>query len=118
MISSGIADYFSFSGGLTRWIIDSNQTDDSPILQYLTFALPFEGRVMYIIGIGDLLITGAVGMSLFRLGYHHVRTYLVLLFAILLTVTSGLIGGGIPALPNIALVTILYVSLQPIPSES
>jgi hypothetical protein len=112
LVSAAVVDYFSFSGGLTRWIIEGG--GGSSLLQYLSVALPVGGRVRYLIGIGDLLIAGAAGFSLFRLGYPAWRTYLVVLFAVLIALSVALVIGGIPALPVIALVTGLYISIQPI----
>lgn len=59
----------------------------------------------FIIGIGDLLITGAIGLSLFCLKYPPWRTYIVLLFAISLATAIGLMIDGIPALPIVAFAT-------------
>jgi hypothetical protein len=112
LVTAAVIDWFSFSGGLTRWIIDSGGAGNPLLLQYLTVALPVGGRVRYLIGIGDLLITGAAGLSLFRLGYPALRTGMVLVFSILLAVLVALRIGGIPALPVVALVMGLYVSIQ------
>ncbi len=67
----------------------------------------------FIIGIGDLLITGAIGLSLFRLKYPPWRTYIVLLFAISLATAIGLMIDDIPALPIVAFATVPYIALQP-----
>ncbi|MEE8569685.1 MAG: hypothetical protein V3S97_01645 [Candidatus Bathyarchaeia archaeon] len=67
----------------------------------------------FIIGIGDLLITGAIGLSLFCLKYPPWRTYIVLLFAISLATAIGLMIDGIPALPIVAFATVPYIALQP-----
>ena len=114
LVTAAVVDWFSFSGGLTRWIIDSGGAGNNMLLQYLTVAVLVGGRVRYLIGIGDLVISGAAGLSLFRLGYPALRTSLVLVSAILLAVLLGLVFGGVPALPVVALVTGLYVSMQPV----
>jgi ABC-type uncharacterized transport system permease subunit len=67
----------------------------------------------FIIGIGDLLITGAIGLSLFCLKYPPWRTYIVLLFAISLATAIGLMIDSIPALPIVAFATVPYIALQP-----
>jgi hypothetical protein len=65
LVTAAVVDWFSFSGELTRWIIDGAVGGNTLLLQYLTVALPVGGRVRYLIGIGDLLITGGAGLSLF-----------------------------------------------------
>jgi hypothetical protein len=113
VITAAVVDFFSFSGGLTRWIINNNKISNTLVLQYLTISLHLEGHIQYIIGIGDLMIASAVGVSLNRLKYPPWRTNLVLLSAVLFAISIGLTVGSIPALPIIAFVTVLYIALQP-----
>ena len=114
LVTAAVVDWFSFSGGLTRWIIDSGGAGNMLLLQYLTVALPEGGRVQYLIGIGDLIVSGATGLSLFRLGYPALRTGIVIMFAVLSSVVLALVIRGIPALPMVALMTGFYIAVQPV----
>jgi hypothetical protein len=122
IITAAIIDLFSFSGGLTRLIIDSYRSGESRLLEYLAFSLPIGGRVAPLIGVGDLLILSALFYSLAKLGYPRLVTATVLLVATLAALFVGLAVRGVPGLPFLAGAVLLYAfyreRLRPQPSRS
>lgn len=108
-IAAGIADFFSFSGGLTAKIIADYEQGHGLLLQYLSLAAPLPDRVIPIIGIGDLIILGSVYYALPQIGHHDWPTFLFPLGGLLIALGVGLLTGGIYALPFIGGATIVYL---------
>ncbi len=105
---SSFMDIFSFSGGLTALIIK----DGGVLLQNLSISFPIESKIVAIVGIGDLFIIGVIFSVLIRLEYTNIENYLIPTSGLLVALFLGLIGGGIYAVPFMALTTISYVILK------
>jgi hypothetical protein len=108
-ITAGIVDFFSFSGGLTDKIITDYQQGQNLLLQYLSITIPLNGRLLPIIGIGDLVILGSIYYALRQLGHDSWLAFLFPLGGLLTALTLGLWLGGIYALPFIGGATIFYL---------
>jgi hypothetical protein len=108
-VAAALVDVLSFSGGLTRTIVDSYQSGDNRVLMYLSITAPVGGSIRPIVGIGDLIILA----GLFA-GFNHLRDRGWMPFAVpvgglVLALGVGLAVGGVPALPFIAAITVVYV---------
>ncbi len=111
-VTVGVVDFLSFSGGLTHHIIMLFEEGRSRLLLYLAVTIPFQGALRPIVGIGDLVVLGALFTALARLGYPHARSLLGPVTGLVAALVLGLMVGGISALPFIAGGTILYVMLD------
>lgn len=78
------------------------------MLQYLCLSLPVQGRMVLIVGIGDLLVLAAIYSALRRLGNTGVWAFSAPLAGLLLAVLVGLLAGGTFAIPFIAATTLVY----------
>jgi len=108
-VTVAIVDFFSFSGGPTAKIISSYQGGKSLLLQYLAISIPLGSKIVPIVGIGDLLIMGAIFYSLKRLNYSSKECLLVPNIGLLMALVIGLIVEGIYALPFVAAMVITYL---------
>jgi hypothetical protein len=111
-VVAGIVDVFSFSGGLTRTIVESFQLGDSRVLIHLSIAVPVGGSVRPIVGIGDLIVLAGLFAGFGHLRYGGWLPFAVPVVGLLLALGVGLVAGGAPALPFIAVATIVYVLFQ------
>lgn len=108
-ITAALVDIFSFSGGLTKKIIDSYEQGQNLLLRFLTISIPLKGKIVPLVGLGDLLIMGAIFYVLLKLKYPGWQCLLVPLAGLLLAVVVGLITGGVFGLPFIAAAVIAFL---------
>jgi len=76
---------------------------------HLSISFPVAGAVRPIVGIGDLVVATALFAALMRIGYGVGESFAVPLGGMVLALGVGLLVGGAPALPFIAVVTGAYV---------
>ncbi|GEM_PF-6127558 len=107
-VAAAVADVLSFSGGLTRHLLDQYR-GSSEVLPYLAVFSPIDGESVPIIGMGDLIVTGALFLALERIGFRTPEVGTVLIFTIVAALIVGWIVGGVPAIPFIAGGVIAYV---------
>ncbi|RMG53068.1 MAG: hypothetical protein D6723_07765 [Acidobacteria bacterium] len=105
------ADILSFSGGLTRHLLDQYR-ESSGVLPYLAIFGPIDSESVPIIGMGDLIVTGALFLALERIGFRAPEGGTVLIFTIVAALIVGWIVGGIAALPFVAVGVIAYVGFR------
>jgi hypothetical protein len=113
---AGLVDILSVSGGVSRMLIERYREGTSDLLLYLTLVVPIRGRVIPIVGIGDLLVGGAAAAALFRLGLRPVAVAGTFAVGLLTALAYGLWRGGAPAVPFIAAAVFVLVwrhSIEP-----
>ena len=108
-VAAAVVDVLSFSGGLTRTIVESYRSGDSRLLAYLSVAFPVGGSVRPIVGIGDLVIVAGLFAGFGHLRFSGWLPFAVPVGGLLLALGLGLAIGGAPALPFIAVATVVYV---------
>jgi len=111
-LAVALVDILSSSGGLTRHLLDQYRESGSGLLPYLAVLMTIDGKRMAVIGIGDLVVSGALFLGLHRLGFHAPGAAGVLAASIVVAFVIGWILNGIPALPFIAAGVIAYVILR------
>ena len=111
LISASVIDLLSFSGGLTRQIIEAAERGNPAILSFLTISLSIEGGTRYILGIGDLAIFGAVYLALRTLGRSPAVAISWPLLGLSAAIIWGSFVGGISAIPFIAVVTLAGLAI-------
>lgn len=97
---AAVMDVYSFYFGKTGEIIEASSKGDQ-WLQYLSFSVPFQGAVQPIVGVGDLVFIFAAYYMLTR-QEEPVILYLLPLLGLEAALVVGLIIGGAPALPFMA----------------
>jgi hypothetical protein len=111
-LMAAIIDAFSATGGLTSKIVDSYAAGQSRLLQYLSISVPITGRIVPIVGVGDLLFASAIMHTLSRFRHPRIAVLLVplggLMLALILAFTTRFIAG----LPSVAAVTTAYLLLH------
>lgn len=95
-------DLASWSGGPTRRIIDAYREGRSALLLFLALSIPLNGRIVPIVGIGDLLVGGSASLALVRAGFRPPFVALAVATGLLGALAYGLWRGGAPAVPFIA----------------
>lgn len=112
LMAAAIIDAFSATGGLTSKIVDSYAAGQSRLLQYLSISVPITGRIVPIVGVGDLLFASAIMHTLSRFRHPRIAVLLVplggLMLALILAFTTRFIAG----LPSVAAVTTAYLLLH------
>lgn len=113
---AAVADVLSVSGGPTATILEGHRAGQSDLLFYLTVVIPLEGRTVPIVGVGDLVVGGAVAIALLRQNHRA--------GAVLGTVALGLVlalgyalwrGSSAAAIPWMAATVALLVWWGPTP---
>lgn len=98
-ITASAVDLLSFGGGLTRRIIQDYQAAGDGLLRFLAVTVPVAGRPTPLVGVVDLLILGALFAGLVRVHGQRRRAGLTLLSALALAVVTGIVIGGVAAIP-------------------
>jgi hypothetical protein len=112
LIVVAVVDLLSFSGGLTRWIIEGYRTGESQLLYYLSISVPLRGRPVPVVGIGDLVIVSGLFRGLRTLSFSTPEVVGILLLGLTVALGVGLAHGGIAALPFISASVAGYLLLR------
>lgn len=106
-ITAGIADFVSFSFGVTKMILAANRSGGG-LLRYLAISVPLpDGRIAPIVGIGDLIILGVLMAVMRKLGWGR-ASLLVPAGGLAAALAVGLAVGGIYAVPFMAAAVVGY----------
>lgn len=100
-VTASAVDILSFGGGLTREIIQGHQAGTSDLLRFLAVTVPVAGQPRPLVGVVDLLLMGALFLGLVRVHGGRRRAGVVLLVGLASAVITGLVVGGIAAVPFI-----------------
>jgi len=106
---AAVVDLLSFSGGFTHILIQRYSVGSGNLLLYLCLVMPVHGRIIPIVGIGDLFVGGAAAAALLRLGLRPAAVMGTMAAGLLSALASGLWRGGAPALPFIAVAVFFLV---------
>lgn len=112
LVAVSVVDVVSFTVGPTRWIVEGYTSGRSDLLLHLAASFPVAGRMVPLVGIGDLVVLSAVWDAGRRLGYPPLGLAGVLSVALLAALAVGLAAGGIFFLPFAALALAPYFWLQ------
>ncbi len=83
-------DLLSFSGGFTHILIQRYAAGSGNLLLYLCLVMPVHGRVVPIVGIGDLFVGGAAATALLRLGLRPAGVIGTVVIGLLSALAYGL----------------------------
>jgi len=109
-IAAGIADFVSFTSGVTKKIIAAHAAG-STLLQYLSISVPLPGVPLApLAGIADLFILGVLCASMHALGWRRASLF-VPAAGLLVAAFVGLAVGGICAVPFMSAAVIAYALL-------
>lgn len=106
-ITMAIVDLVSFGGGLTRRIVRDYRAGSSDLLRYLALTVPLNGRPTPLVGVGDLFAVGALFGGLVRVHRRTFRAAAFMLGGLVVAIAVGLVAGGAPGLPFLALAAAL-----------
>jgi len=106
---AAVVDLLSFSGGFTHVLIERYRGGSGNLLLYLCLVMPVHGRALPIVGIGDLFVGGAAATALLRLGLRPAAVLGTIAIGLLSALAYGLLRGGAPALPFIAVAVFFLV---------
>jgi hypothetical protein len=106
---AAVVDLLSFSGGFTHVLIERYRGGSGNLLLYLCLVMPVHGRTLPIVGIGDLFVGGAAATALLRLGLRPAAVLGTIAIGLLSALAYGLLRGGAPALPFIAVAVFFLV---------
>ena len=106
---AAVVDLLSFSGGFTHILVERYRAGTGDLLLYLTLVMPVRGRIIPIVGIGDLLVGGSAAMALLRFRLGPAAVMGTIAAGLLSALAYGLWRGGAPALPFIAVAVFLLV---------
>jgi len=109
MTVAAVVNLWSMGGGFTRALLESYREGTSTLLLYLTLAVPVGGRLVPIVGIGDLVVGGAAAAALLRLGVRPLGIASALADGLLGALAYGRWRGGAPALPFVAVAVLVPI---------
>ena len=110
-VVAAVVDVLSFSGGLTAKITESFQEGASDLMVRLALIIPLEGEDHVLIGVGDLVILGALYAALMELKEGQIKAFVVPTLGLMLALASGFMMGGIYGVPFIAGATVLFLTI-------
>lgn len=111
-LTAAIVDLISFKGGLSAKIIEDYASGHNLLLQYLSISIPFNSKLVPLVGLGDLFILGIIFQSLIKLGYKNWSVSIIPIAGLVIALFIGLLVHGIYALPFISGCTILFLILK------
>ena len=111
-VTAGIVDFVSFTGGLTAKIIADYSNGHNLILQNLCISIPFNGKIVPLLGFGDLFVLGIIFRSLHKIGFESWFVSLIPIAGLLFALFLGLKFHGIYALPMIGGATISFLFIE------
>lgn len=114
---AAVVDVVSVAGGPTSAIVEQYREGQSDLLLYLTVLIPLEGRIVPIVGVGDLVVGGAAAIALLR---HNYRTgpvlgavALGLVFALGYALWGGGTAAAIPWMATTVALLVWWAPIQP-----
>ncbi len=109
LIVAAIVDLISVHAGPSRWLVDQAQNAHGVrLLQFLAISIHLKGRLVPVIGVGDLMFFTAVVSVVRRLGWSETAALVVPLAGILAALGVGIATGFTAALPFLAGAVFLY----------
>ena len=111
ILIAGIVDYFSYSNGLTNMIINAYQEEKNDLLLKLTLRVYRENEMLFIMGVGDLIILTTLFKSFLNVTHKVLISFFIPLSGIILAIIVGSFVGGIYAIPFVSLFTVLYLMI-------
>lgn len=112
LVVVSVVDVISFAAGPTSWIVEGYRDGRSDLLLYLAASLPVEGRLIPLIGAGDIVVLSAIWEAGRRLEYPPLVLAGLLAVALLVALAVGLAVGGIYFLPFAAVVLAPYLHFR------
>ena len=109
LVTASIVDTVSVYAGPTQAIIEAAQGGSNNILLYLAVLLPQKTGYIPALGVSDLFGIAVVFSSLRQLGFPRISVYICGTSGIMLALVAGLIVGGAPGYPFLAVVVAIYL---------
>ena len=112
LVTASVVDFVSFSGGLTHRIVESYRSGGNQLLLYLTLSVPMAGRIVPIVGFGDLLVGGAAISALVQAGLPPRPVWIAIIAGLVGALIIGISIGGAPAVPMMAAACLILVATR------
>lgn len=108
LVVAGVVDFVSAQAGPSRWIVaQARQARGVPLLQFLAVSIPLKGKIVPVIGVGDLMFFTVCVAALTRAGWTGAQALAAPLAGLLTALAVGLWAGFTPALPFVAAAVML-----------
>jgi hypothetical protein len=106
-------DLVSTQAGPSRWLVEhARQAQGVTVLQFLAVSIPLKGRIVPIIGVGDLMFFTVCVVTLRRVGWTKTNAFTAPRAGLLSALAVGLWAGFTPALPFVAAAVLLYAGVS------
>lgn len=100
--AAAVVDLASVMFGPTRWLIESKARGGVSPLRYLAVCAHAGGKLLAVIGAGDVLLVAAIARAMAGLGYRLQTVLLVALAGMLSATLVGLAWRPMPGIPFLA----------------
>jgi hypothetical protein len=97
--------------GFTRQVVE-DAARGGRLLTYMSVSVPLDGDILHVVGFADLVLLAIVILALRNLGVGWLPAFGVPFAGFVMALIAGLMYGGIPGLPFLALSTLLYLHFQ------
>ncbi len=98
-ITASVADIISFAIGPTRALLDRFGGSTGTLVTYLALTLPWQGRRLPVVGIGDLVLLGVFFLAVRQLGFGAAVSWAPPTVGLLVALAVGLLVGGVFGIP-------------------
>lgn len=111
LVTVAAVDFVSYTGGLTRLIVDDFHSG-STLLLFLAVCAPVDGVARPIVGVGDILSAATVVVAMRELGFSQFDRLAAPATGLLAALGVGLTLGGVYALPFMSATCVAWLLLR------
>lgn len=112
LLTASVMDVSSVASGPTRALLESAADGTNSLVFYLTLLLPWDGRLLPAVGVGDLLGLAVLFASLRQQGFSSAKAFVVGFLGLFSALVVALIRGGVAGYPFLALAVIGSLAIE------
>lgn len=113
LLVAAVVDFISTQVGPSRWLVEqARQSRGVTVLRYLAVSIQLRGKIIPIIGVGDLMFFTVCVTTLRRMGWTGTKAFAAPVAGLLSALGVGLWAGFTPALPFVAAAVLLSAGLS------
>lgn len=112
LMTASVVDLVSVASGPTKILADAAADGTSNLILYLAILLPWEGRLIPALGVGDIFGLAVLFASLRHQEFGRVSTFACGFVGILLALFVGLARGGTAGYPFLAAAAVVALAIR------
>ena len=98
--------------GFTQQVVE-DAAHGGKLLTYMAVSVPFQGRILNVVGFADLMLLAVIILALRNMGARWLVAFAVPFAGSVMALVVALTVGAIPGIPFLAATTLVYLLLRP-----